>query len=602
MPISLGDSGEQPDRIYIGEPGGLFHRYAAVYLGKPTATAELIWGTLPVPGNLVLSIVNRRQIRGTWDAVLDAAGYDMDVRPTGTTPWTTQQASTNSATTGNLSYSTSYDVRVKARHAVQAMDSGYTDTQAISTQAGVSPPPPPPPPPPGPEAPGIPSLIATVSGRTVSGTIGISARATTYSYRYRAGDSGDWTTSAFSSTRTFSFEGDWSTTYQVEAAARGTGGTSDYGSRLTVSIGAEPTQAPATPGLTSSIVGRQATWLAGSVATAAGYRFQRRTGTTGTGTQVQSGASRTYSFQGDWSTTYQVRVQAFNAAGDSGWSEWVSGTIGAEPTQPPATPGDPASSVSGQRVTWTWNAAARATSYEYQQRTGTSGLPGGVVSTGTARSHTFSGLWNTTYQIRVRARNSAGVSGWSSWVSGTIGAQPVLQIPTLSVSVSGRAVSGTIGAVAGATGYRARYRAGTSGAWTSLVVSATRTISFTGAFSTSYQVEAQAFNASGSSGWRRATATIGADVPVPDPPAFTVTRTTAPPTRPVVTITAVTGATKYEVQWATRRREVSGGTIVNLGTRTSWTGPSRAAFYARVRVTTAGGTSSWSSIDGYILF
>ena len=90
---------------------------------------------------------------------------------------------------------------------------------------------------PGVQAPATPSLSMTLSGRTITAICGDTARATSYNVRYRVGTSGSWFELGAQSGRSFSIQGSFDTTYQFEAQASNSGGSSDWGSRQTVTVG-----------------------------------------------------------------------------------------------------------------------------------------------------------------------------------------------------------------------------------------------------------------------------------------------------------------------------------------------------------------------------
>ena len=117
----------------------------------------------------------------------------------------------------------------------------------------------------------------------------------------------------------------------------------------------------------------------------------------------------------DAAKTYLVGVRARNAGGASGWTSSAPASQAA-----PATAPDAVASVSvvhqGTSLEVSWDAPARATHYDV----GYSG-DGGGTWTGAASSRAGTSLTissgvagATAYTVRVRARNAAGESAWTS--------------------------------------------------------------------------------------------------------------------------------------------------------------------------------------------
>ena len=121
----------------------------------------------------------------------------------------------------------------------------------------------------------------------------------------------------------------------------------------------------------------------------------------------------------------------------SGLREWSGTSLSA-----PATPtGLSATATSASSVSLSWNAAARATTYEWYWSLNSSFTPNNSTTpdfsgiTGTSATHSGRSA-GTTYYYWVRARNSIGVSGWSSRASATT---PVVAPATLT----GLCITGT---------------------------------------------------------------------------------------------------------------------------------------------------------------
>ncbi len=185
-------------------------------------------------------------------------------------------------------------------------------------------------------------------------------------------------------------------------------------SGTSLSAPATPTGLSATATSTSSVslswnaAARASTYewywnLSGTTPTTQGADFSGLTGTTATHSGRSSG------------TTYYYWVRARNSIGVSGWSARDSATtFVAVPSTPTGV------SVSGGGLV-TWNAVAGATSYNVQHQsaaTNTGSNAGSILTSGDISGTSFtipfvSGkLWR---RARVRANNSAGSSGYSSF-------------------------------------------------------------------------------------------------------------------------------------------------------------------------------------------
>lgn len=117
-------------------------------------------------------------------------------------------------------------------------------------------------------------------------------------------------------------------------------------------------------------------------------------------------------------TLYYVWLKVLYTAG--GTAEVVASGSGI-PMAIPAAPGTPSISPGDSQLTFNWMAVADATSYEVYYNTindSSTAIQVGGVITGT--SYVLTNLINgTTYYMWVKAKNSAGTSGFSSPANGT---------------------------------------------------------------------------------------------------------------------------------------------------------------------------------------
>jgi hypothetical protein len=153
----------------------------------------------------------------------------------------------------------------------------------------------------------------------------------------------------------------------------------------------------------------------------------------------------------------------------------------------PATPtGLSAVATSSSSVSLSWNAAARASTYEWYWTVSSTFTPNSSTTadvsglTGTSDTHTGRSP-ATTYYYFVRARNSIGVSGWSARDSAITFAVAPATPTGLSVSAGGTAT--WIGS-AGATSYTLQWQRATN----SSGASPTATTTVSGLTGTSYSI------------------------------------------------------------------------------------------------------------------
>ncbi len=224
------------------------------------------------------------------------------------------------------------------------------------------------------------------------------------------------------------------------------------GTALTAPVLSTPTNA--STGLATAL-----TLMWDTVSTAASYSVQISTvATFAVFTVNQSGISATsYAITGlAAGATYYWQVNAANDSSTSVWSTtWHFATLAI-----PATPtlAAPANAATGEptSLTLTWNAAARATSYEAQVSVVSTFATTVFNQAGlTALNAAVSGLASgATYYWHVDASDAAGSGAFSAIRSFTTGVSaPVLMSPAAGATGQGSSVPLTWGAVNGAISY-----------------------------------------------------------------------------------------------------------------------------------------------------
>ncbi len=436
--------------------------------------------------------------------------------------YTTGSASVSgtSHTISGLSASTSYNVRVRAQNA--AGNSAWLVGTATTTAAPLAAP--------GPVR-GL-SLVPTDTTIAASWTApNTGGAASSYVVTAMAGGSTVATQTVATTSATITGL-TASTEYSVSVVARNSAGSSSAVSDTATTL-APPLQVPGAP--TSLVVGTTTaataplSWTApttgGAVAT---YRVEWGTGGAyTTGSASVSGTSHTISGLSA-STSYNVRVRAQNAAGNSAWLVGTATTMAAVSGGPgvPASLTLAAVSASSVRASWTAPTSG-GTPDSYQIQLWEDGTWLTVQDVPSGLTMLFTGLMaETTYDARVRSVNDDGTSGWTFASASvdtpaapaapgaptglTVGAATVNSLPVSWTAPSGGGAVST---------YDVEWGTGSSYAVGSASVSGTsHTITGLSA-STSYNIRVRAVNAGGNSAWLTGSGTTTAPpLAVPGPP------------------------------------------------------------------------------------
>jgi hypothetical protein len=208
---------------------------------------------------------------------------------------------------------------------------------------------------------------------------------------------------------------------------------------------------PLTVPATSSTGTFTVTWGASQGATS--YELQEDTTSSfGNPQTLTTSANRTYTVMGKANGNYYYRVRASNGAGQSAWTTDTTGcTVSLAAPSSPATITVPVMSATGN-YTVSWSTVTGASAYDLEEDTTPSFTSAVQVYTGASTQFGVSGKANGVYYYRVRARNSAGTSGWTNGANGcTVNlasptAPSVLTVPATSTTgnyrVSWTSVSG----------------------------------------------------------------------------------------------------------------------------------------------------------------
>jgi len=239
--------------------------------------------------------------------------------------------------------------------------------------------------------------------------------------------------------------------YRVYAASNGKKNRSPYSNTASATTAAPPQTLPppdppsgliATPGSTTQI---NLAWTDNS-SDETGFKVERSlSASSGFAQMATVGAGVTsYANTGlSANTTYYYRVYAYNADGNSAYSNTASATT---PDVPPAAPSNlTATAVSSSQINLAWSDnSGNETGFKIERSlSATSGFVQiAVVGANVAAYSNTSLAASTTYYYRVRAYN-AGNSAYSNTASATTQAAPDTTPPSAPGSLTASAVSST---------------------------------------------------------------------------------------------------------------------------------------------------------------
>jgi hypothetical protein len=306
-----------------------------------------------------------------------------------------------------------------------------------------------------------------------------------------------------------------STTYAYRVRAFNIIGASPYSNTAEATTQAAPEPPPAPTNLTAAAVSSSQINLAWTDASSNedGFRIERCTGAGCTAfTQVaQVGAGTTTSSSTGLaaSTTYTFRVRAFNAGGDSQYSNTAQDATQAAPTAPAAPANLSATALSNSQIRLTWTDASNNESGFKIERCKGGGCTGftqiAEVGAGVT-SYTNSGLSSgSKYSYRIRAFNSVGNSPYSNTAQATTSGAPAAPSKLVATRTAAREITLTWTDNSNESGFRIF---ACNGSW----CTPTTQIAQVGAnvtvykhtslnANTTYRYRVNAFNSSGTSGY-----------------------------------------------------------------------------------------------------
>ena len=329
------------------------------------------------------------------------------------------------------------------------------------------------------------------------------------------------------------------------------------------------------------------TWNA--VPGATSYKVYRATSKSGTysllGTVTTTSYTNTGAKEG---TTYYYKVKAANGAGESAYSNVVSGKVVVTP-KPAAPVVKIGNSASSGKPMLTWNAVSGATSYKVYRATSQNGTYS-LLGTVTATSYTNTGAKaGMTYYYKVKAVNSVGESAYSNIVSGKVKSvtpKPAAPVVKIGHSASSGKPMLTWNAVSGATSYKVYRATSQNGTYSLLGTVTTTSYINTGAKDgVTYYYKVKAVNSAGESAFSNVVSG-----------KTTVTTLTmghsASSGKPQLTWKAVSGAASYRVYRATTKNGAY--SVINTTKALTYTNTGAAlgtTYYYKVEALNASGKS-----------
>lgn len=164
--------------------------------------------------------------------------------------------------------------------------------------------------------------------------------------------------------------------------------------------------------------------------------------------RAHTGTARTTTIRGLTPVvTYEFQVRATNSAGAGDWSPSLFWTTAAAQPSRPAAPTLTSRAVNQLVIGWVAPAAngAAITDYDVQYREQGTQSWTSHAHNGTGTSATITGLNGaTTYEVQVRAENSAGESAWSPSLTATTPSVPSAVTNLRWTSRPGRNRGGTV--------------------------------------------------------------------------------------------------------------------------------------------------------------
>ena len=456
---------------------------------------------LSPPTNLTVSSVTESEIALTWtDNSSDETGFSLERAPGGTTSFAeiaALPAGTTTHTDAGLTDATQYCYRVRATNTTG--QSAYSNTACGTTGGSIL---------------AAPTNLAitstTVSQINLSWTDNSSnedgfkierAPGTTSIFTQIATVDANVTTYAntdLAAGLTF--------TYRVRAFDAG--GDSAYSNTIAGTTGTAAPSPPSNLVLSSSTTTQIVIGWTDNASNEDGFKIERAPGTSSIFTQIATVHANVATYANTDlapGSTFTYRVRAFNAGGDSAYSNTIAGTTVTAAPSPPSNLVLSSSTTTQIVIGWTDN-ASNEDGFKIERAQGTTSTFTQIATVGAnvttyANTDLAAGL---TFTYRVRAFNAGGNSAYSNTIAGTTGtAAPsppsnlVLRSRTTTQIVIGWTDNSN-----NETGFRIERAPGTTSTFSLLVTVSAGVTSFTnGSLSgnQTFTYRVRAFNAEGDS-------------------------------------------------------------------------------------------------------
>ncbi len=435
---SYNDTGRSPSTLYAYRVRAVNGAGNSSYSNTASATTDPAVPSAPT--GLGANAVGSDQINLAWtDNSSDETGFDIERSANGSAFGTiaTMGANSTSFSDTGRSPSSTYSYRVRAVNG--AGGSSYSNVATATT---------------GPAAPSAPSgLSATAVSSTEVSLAWADTSGDETGFEVQRSTSG----AGFSTVATLAVNATSysdagrspSTTYAYRVRAVNAGGNSAYSNTASVTTNPPPPTAPSAPtGLGATAIGVDQVDLAwtDTASNETGFEVERSTNGSPFAVMAALGAnSSSYSDTGrSPNTLYAYRVRAFNAVGNSAYSNTASATT--DPAAPTAPTGLGATAVGSDQIDLVWtDTSSDEAGFEVQRSN--DGAAFLTVATLAADSTDFSDggrLADTSYSYRVRAVNSGGNSSFSNTATATTDPASVQTFVATALRSSHGVVTGTL--------------------------------------------------------------------------------------------------------------------------------------------------------------